>query len=186
MPLRSLPEYRQRLTADSPPSAFACLVRQSGYAPGLLTAMPSSCLRAFPLLFLSVLCSPEIESLLPAILAEHEQIALLDYHSSTVTLPSQCRSCCLAAVPALPSAPPEIDTLHRVIPGLALEIVYGLGHDAPVRKPPLTVAQCLLRFLRLHPATTAPATRYSGLPVDQAQLSPPRYCLGAVARAQLA
>lgn len=188
MPLGWLPEYRQRLAAGNLRGAFACLVSQAGYAPGSLMALPSWVLRAFPRLLLSGRCWPELEPLLPAILAEHEQIAQLDDGTAD-------RYAAIAAPvmllggrtsPAFSAA--GIDSLHRVIPGSALEIVDGLGHNAPVHKPPLTVAQCLLRFLRLPVATAASASapRASGLPVDQAQFPPPGDRLGAVAGAQLA
>jgi pimeloyl-ACP methyl ester carboxylesterase len=188
VPLGWLPEYRQRLAAGDPRGAFACLVSQGGYAPGPLTAMPFWCPRAFPRLFLSGRRWPEMEPLLPAILAEHEQIARLDDGTAdryaAIAVPVMLLGG--RTSPAFSAA--GIDILHRVIPGSVLEIVDGLGHDAPVRKPPLTVAQCLLRFLRRPSAVTATAraSRDSGLPVDQAQFPPPGDRLGAVAGAQLA
>jgi pimeloyl-ACP methyl ester carboxylesterase len=186
MPLGWLPEYRQRLAAGDPRGAFACMVSQAGYALSPLTATPFRCLRGFPRLLLSGRWWQEMKPLLPAILAEHEQIARLDDGTADRYAAIAAPVMLLGgrASPAFSFA--GIGTLHRVIPGSALEIVDGLDHDAPVRKPPLAVAQCLLRFLRMRSASTAPATRDSGLPVDQAQFPPPGDRLGAIAGAQLA
>jgi pimeloyl-ACP methyl ester carboxylesterase len=54
-----------------------------------------------------------------------------------------------------------IDALNCVIPGSAREIVDGLGHNAPARKPPLAVAQRILRFLR-PPSDSSQATERIG------------------------
>jgi pimeloyl-ACP methyl ester carboxylesterase len=156
VPLGWLAEYRERLDAGDSRGAFACLVSQAGYAPGSLTTMPPRALRAFLRLHTPRQLWQETEPLLNATLAENEQIARLDDGTADryadIVSPVMLLGGSLS--PAFSIA--GIDALNGIIAGSAVEIVDGLGHNAPVRRPPLAVAQRILRFLR-SPGRPGPA-----------------------------
>jgi pimeloyl-ACP methyl ester carboxylesterase len=161
IPLGWLAEYRQRLAAGDPRGAFACMISQAGYAPGSLTAMPPRVLRAFLRLHTPKQLWQETEPLLHAILAENEQIAYLDDGTADryADIGSPVMLLGGSMSPAFSIA--GIDALNCVIAGSAREIVDGLGHNAPARKPPLAVAQRILRFLR-PPSGSSQATERIG------------------------
>ena len=148
VPLGWLAEYRERLAAGDTRGAFACMIAQAGYAPASLTAMPPRALRAFLRLHTSRQLWQETEPLLPATLAENEQIARLDDGTADRYASVESPVMLLGGSMSPAFSLTGIDALNGIISGSRVEIVDGLGHGAPVRKPPLAVAQRILRFLR--------------------------------------
>ena len=78
IPVGWMPRYRERLAAGDSRGAFACFVRQAGFAPSALAMMPIWYARA---VLRVVIRQPQwrrIEPLLEQNLAEHEVVAHLD------------------------------------------------------------------------------------------------------------
>jgi pimeloyl-ACP methyl ester carboxylesterase len=73
-----IPRYRELLAACDSRGAFAAMVRHSGIAPTAIRKLPSSCVRLILRLAIRPHRWQEMQSLLKADLAEHEQIARLD------------------------------------------------------------------------------------------------------------
>jgi pimeloyl-ACP methyl ester carboxylesterase len=87
-----IPRYRELLTAGDSRGAFAAMVQRSGIAPKAIQWLPLSCVRLILRLAIRTHRWQEMQPLLEANLAEHEQIARLD--ETTVDRYSSARECC--------------------------------------------------------------------------------------------
>jgi pimeloyl-ACP methyl ester carboxylesterase len=168
MPVSWLGQYRRCLAAGDTLGAFAVMARGAGYAPALLARMPLSVVRAL------MYCIPssqwqQLEPLLPAALAENEQIAKLDAPTADrfASVTSQVLLLGGTKSPAAITTR-ALQALHGVIPGSELRLLTGLGHTAPEKKAPTALAEAAGRFLHssVGPAPTRKAvtTRLTGTP----------------------
>ena len=173
VPVSWLSEYRRLLAAGDTRGAFAVMARGAGHAPGMLARMPLGLVRAL------MYCLPnsqwrQLEPLLPAALAENEQIARLDAPTVGRFASVTARVLLLggAKSPALTSQ--ALQALHEVVPGSELELLDGLRHTAPETKKPVAVAEALGRFLHpsgdLTSAGDAAASRRYGKPPPTSSL----------------
>jgi pimeloyl-ACP methyl ester carboxylesterase len=143
MPVSWLGDYRQRLAAGDTRGAFAVMARGAGHAPAL-----PSLVRAL-MYGLPKSQWQQLEPLLPATLAENEQIARLDAPAAGRFASVTARVLLLGGT----KSPAAITTralqaLHEAIAGSELELLAGLRHTAPENKAPETVAETVSRFLR--------------------------------------
>jgi pimeloyl-ACP methyl ester carboxylesterase len=143
-----IPRYRELLAAGDGRGAFAEMVRGSGVAPRATSWLPLSCVRL--ILRLAILADrwEEMEPLLQANLAEHEQIARLD--DLTVDRYSSIRARVLLLGGA--KSPRFLTTelfeaLLQVIPRSNAELLDGLDHQGPDEKAPDLVADRVRRHL---------------------------------------
>ncbi len=147
MPVDWLGEFRRLLGLGDTRGAFAVMAHGAGHAPTVLARAPLGLVRAL------MYCLPgsqwrQLEPLLPAALAENEQIAKLD-------APDVSRFASIAAQVLLlggtesPVAitTPALQALHETIRGSQLRLLDRLRHTAPEQKSPETVAEPVTRFL---------------------------------------
>jgi hypothetical protein len=158
IPLGWIPRYRALLAAGDTRGAFAAMVRGAGGAPRALERMPLWYLELMLRLFVRGARWREIEALLEAGLAEHEQVAALDESTVDRYRDVTARVVLLGGG----KSPPHLTTtlfpqLTDTIPNCTSEIIAGLGHTAPDEKAPELVAQRVRHHL-----TTTEGPRVAG------------------------
>ena len=148
-----LPRYGHLLRTGDARGAFAWMVMGAGFAPTLIAKLPLWCVSVLMRLAIPRIRWREMEPLLPAHAREHEQVVRLDgaadrYSSvpSQVLLLGGARS-----PPAI--ARRSLDRLHEVIHDSTLELLDGLGHDAPSERAPQVVGERVRRWLQHRPVT---------------------------------
>jgi pimeloyl-ACP methyl ester carboxylesterase len=148
IPVGWLGEYRRLLAAGDTRGAFAIMARGAGHAPAILAGLPVGLVRAL-MYGLPRTQWQQLEPMLPAALAENEQIARLDAPTADRFGSITARVLLLGGT----RSPAAITTralraLHEVIPGSELKLLDGLRHTAPEHRAPHAVAEALLRFLQ--------------------------------------
>jgi pimeloyl-ACP methyl ester carboxylesterase len=141
--------YRERLAARDPWGAFATMARGAGAAPPALERMPLWSVKLILRLFIKQQQWQQIEPLLHATLAEHEQVAALDdttldrYQTiaARVLLLGGANSRWFARTGLLAHLP-------DAIPNCTGELINGLDHTAPDEKAPELIAHRVRRHLR--------------------------------------
>ncbi len=142
VPVGWMPRYRELLAAGDTRGAFASMVRQSGGGPKALAKMPSWYLRLILRLVIRRRQWQEMEPLLEANLAEHEQVARLDEGTVERYSSITARVLLLGGRKSPPFLTTELfESLQRTIPDSVAEILHGLGHTAPDEKAPERVAE---------------------------------------------
>ena len=148
IPVGWLADYRQRLDVGDTRGAFAVMARGAGHAPAPLARLPLGLIRA---VMYGIPGShwQQLQALLPAALAENEQIAQLDAPTADRFASITARTLLLGGTKS-PAAitTSALQALHDVIPGSQLELLDGLRHTAPHEKSPAAVADALSRFLQ--------------------------------------
>jgi pimeloyl-ACP methyl ester carboxylesterase len=143
-----MPRYRELLSADDPRGAFAAMVRQSGFAPRPLAKMPLSSVRAILRLAIRKHEWQQMEPLLEANLAEHEQVRRLDDGTVDRYTSITARVLLLGGQKSPTFITSDLlNALADTIPAADAEILEGLDHTAPDTKAPDLVAQRVCRFL---------------------------------------
>lgn len=143
---RWLDGYQHRLEAGDRRGAFAWMVKNAGFAPRPLAAMPLWCVRLLLRLALRGPKWERMDHLLEANLVEHRLQAKLD-------APDLSRFATIAARTVLiggeesPDAigRPLLDELAGVIEDCAVVLLRGLGHLAPEDDPARVAAALLNR-----------------------------------------
>jgi pimeloyl-ACP methyl ester carboxylesterase len=144
-----MPRYRALLEAGDTRGAFASMVRQSGFAPALLTNMPQWFLRSMLRIGIRGQQWQQVEPLLEPNLAEHDQVARLDDGTLERYRSIGARVLLLGGQQSPPFITTELfDGLTRTIPDSAVEILDGLDHTAPDTKAPGVVAERIREHLR--------------------------------------
>lgn len=142
IPLAWMELYRERLTAGDPRGAFAAMVRGAGGAPPALERMPLWYVKLILRLFLKQDHWRQIEPLLEAGLAEHEEVAALDETSVDRYQNITARVRLLGGGKSRPFATTRLfDQLTGTIPNSTSELIDGLDHTAPDEKAPGQVAE---------------------------------------------
>jgi pimeloyl-ACP methyl ester carboxylesterase len=142
IPLGWIPRYRALLAAGDRRGAFAAMVRGAGGAPPALERMPLWYVKLMLRLFMRSTRWRQIDPLLEAGLAEHEQVAALDesnadrYRDITAGVVllggGKSRSHLTTTL---------IEQITATIPNSTSEIIVGLDHTAPDEKAPDLVAE---------------------------------------------
>jgi hypothetical protein len=141
--------YRQRLADGDPRGAFAAMVRGAGGAPRALERMPLWYVKLILRLFIRKQQWRQIEPLLPAGLAEHEQVVALDDTTARRYQAITARVLLLGGGKSRSLATTGLfDQLTATIPHSSSELIDGLNHTAPDEKAPHVVADRLRRHLR--------------------------------------
>jgi pimeloyl-ACP methyl ester carboxylesterase len=144
-----IPRYRELLAAGDSRGAFASMVRGIGAAPVPIGRLPLPCVRLILRLAISRERWQQMEPLLEASLAEHEQIALLDEETVDRYSSITARVLLLGGKKSPRRATTELfEALQRVIPDSEAEIIDGLDHEAPEEKAPDLVAERVRQFVR--------------------------------------
>jgi pimeloyl-ACP methyl ester carboxylesterase len=148
LPLGWLARYRELLDRGDARGAFTCMVRQAGFAPAMLSRMPSWCARAILALVVRGQQWQAMKALLRTHLLEGEQAALLDGDASRFsTIDSRVLLLAGAKSPASITMGPML-AIQAVIAGSTFELMQGLGHTAPDDQAPQRVAERVLQFSR--------------------------------------
>jgi pimeloyl-ACP methyl ester carboxylesterase len=143
-----IPRYRERLSAGDTWGAFASMVRDSGAAPAAVGKLPLWCVRLILRLAIKRRRWREMEPLLEANLAEHEQIARLDAATVDRYASIKARVLLLGGQKSRRFITTELfDALQRTIPSSDAEILEGLDHLAPDERAPEVVADRVSRHL---------------------------------------
>jgi pimeloyl-ACP methyl ester carboxylesterase len=149
LPLGWMELYRQRLADGDPRGAFAAMVRGAGGAPRALERMPLWYVKLILRLFIRKQQWRQIEPLLPAGLAEHEQVVALDDTTARRYQAITARVLLLGGGKSRSLATTGLfDQLTATIPHSSSELIDGLNHTAPDEKAPHVVADRLRRHLR--------------------------------------
>ncbi|HYZ30614.1 MAG TPA: alpha/beta hydrolase [Thermoleophilaceae bacterium] len=148
LPLGWIAGYRERLAAGDGRGAFAVMVRGAGGAPPALERMPLWYVRLVLRLFIRGEQWRDIEPLLEAGLAEHEQVLAASdkdvYRYRAIT----ARVVLLAGGKSRARYTEALSTrLAAVIPNSVSELIEGLDHLAPSEKAPDLVAERVRRQL---------------------------------------
>jgi pimeloyl-ACP methyl ester carboxylesterase len=147
IPASWMPRYRQMLASGDTRGAFACMVRQSGFAPNPLSVMPLWYTRAVLRVVIRAQQWRQMEPLLGSNLAEHEQVISLDDGTVDRYASISARVLLLGGQQSPSFITTDLfDVLCRTIPGSAAEILDGLGHDAPEGKAPDVVGERVRQF----------------------------------------
>lgn len=148
IPLGWMEPYRERLAAGDPRGAFAAMVRGAGNAPAPLERMPLWYVKLILRLFIRQQQWRQIEPLLKAGLAEHEQVAALDDTTAQRFRTIAARVLLLGGGKSRPLSTTKLfDQLTATIPNSSSELIEGLDHTAPDEKAPDVVAGRLRRYL---------------------------------------
>jgi len=151
IPLGWMQPYRERLLAGDPRGAFAAMVQGAGGAPPAVERMPLWYIKLVLRLFIRGQHWRDIEALLDAGLAEHEQVQALDQPTVERYQTIGSRVHLLGGSKSRPQFTSRLfETLQTVIPNCTSELIVGLDHLAPDDKAPTTVAEHVLRQLRDH------------------------------------
>ena len=142
IPLGWIPRYRALLAAGDTRGAFAAMVRGAGGAPPALARMPLWYVKLMLRLFIRGARWRDIDALLEAGVAEHEQIAALDESTVDRYRDVTARVVLLGGG----KSPSHLTTtlfqqLTATIPTCTSEIIIGLGHTAPDEKAPDLIAE---------------------------------------------
>jgi len=146
-----MPRYAQLLADGDTRGAFACMVREAGFAPQAVGKLPTWYLRAVLRLVIRRRRWQHMEPLLESNLAEHQQVVRLD---STVERYASIKSrVLLMGGTESPEGItiPALDALHEVIPGSMMDIVHGLDHLTPTAKKPELLGERLRSFVGPEP-----------------------------------
>lgn len=132
--------YRERLAADDPYGAFVYFIRGSGGAPAFVAKMPHWYLRFAMRVGFRGESWRRMRPLLPANLAEHEQLAaqvgrLPEFAAVTAPVLILCGS------RTAPSIRAEFAALRDALPNGTLETLDGLNHFGPEGKSAAVVAE---------------------------------------------
>jgi pimeloyl-ACP methyl ester carboxylesterase len=149
IPLGWMDPYRERLAAGDPRGAFAAMVRGAGGAPPALERMPLWYVKLMLRLFIKQQQWRQIEPLLEAGLAEHEQVAALDDTTVDRYQPLTARVLLLGGGKSRSFATTRLfEQLTATIRNSTSELIDGLNHTAPDEKAPDVVAERVRRHLR--------------------------------------
>jgi pimeloyl-ACP methyl ester carboxylesterase len=149
IPLGWMELYRERLAAGDPRGAFAAMVRGAGGAPPVLERMPLWYVKLMLRLFVKQRHWRQIEPLLAAGLAEHEQVAALDDATIDRYQPITARVLLLGGGKSRSFATTRLfEPLTATIRNSTSELIDGLNHTAPDEKAPDVVAERVRRHLR--------------------------------------
>jgi hypothetical protein len=125
------------------------MVRGAGGAPPALERMPLWYVKLMLRLFIKQQQWRQIEPLLEAGLAEHEQVAALDDTTVDRYQPLTARVLLLGGGKSRSFATTRLfEQLTATIRNSTSELIDGLNHTAPDEKAPGVVAQRVLRHLR--------------------------------------
>jgi pimeloyl-ACP methyl ester carboxylesterase len=149
VPLGWMRLYRERLAAGDPRGAFAAMVRGAGGAPPALERMPLWYVKLILRVFIKRTQWRQIEPLLEAGLAEHEQVAALDDMTVDRYQAITARVLLLGGGKSRSFATTRLfDQLTATLPDSSHELIDGLDHVAPDEKAPDVVAERVRRHLR--------------------------------------
>jgi len=141
IPLGWMPRYRALLAADDKRGAFAAMVRGAGGAPPALERMPLWYVKLMLRLFIKGHQWRQIEPLLEAALAEHEQVAALDADTVDRYRTITARVVLLGGRKSRSQfTTTPFNQLTATIPSCTSELIVGLDHTAPDEKAPALVA----------------------------------------------
>jgi pimeloyl-ACP methyl ester carboxylesterase len=148
IPLGWMDLYRTRLAAGDTRGSFAAMVRGSGGAPPVLERMPLWYVKLMLRLFIKQQQWRQIEPLLEAGLAEHEQVAARDDTTVERYRTITARVLLLGGGKSRSFATTSLfDQLTTKIPNTTSELLDGLDHTAPDEKAPDVVAERVRRHL---------------------------------------
>jgi pimeloyl-ACP methyl ester carboxylesterase len=149
IPLGWLDSYRQLLAAGDARGAFAAAARGAGAAPPALERMPLWCVKQILRLFIKQQQWRQIEPLLAAGVAEHEQVAALDAPTADRYQAIAARVLLLGGAKSRWFARTGLlDQLPAAIPNCTSELIEGLDHTAPDDEAPEAVADRVRQHLR--------------------------------------
>jgi pimeloyl-ACP methyl ester carboxylesterase len=149
IPLAWMDLYRERLAAGDRRGAFAAMVRGAGGAPAALERMPLWYVKLILRLFIQQQQWRQIEPLLAAGLAEHEQVAALDDATVDRYQPITARVLLLGGGKSCSFATTRLfEQLTPTIRNSTSELIDGLNHIAPDEKAPDVVAERVRHHLR--------------------------------------
>ena len=142
IPLGWIARYRALLAAGDARGAFAAMVRGAGGAPPALERMPLWYVKLMLRLFIRGARWREIDALLEAGLAEHEQVAALDERTVDRYRDVTARVVLLGGGKSRSHLTTTLfRQLTASIPNCTSEIIAGLDHTAPDEKAPDLVAE---------------------------------------------
>lgn len=148
IPAGWVPGYRQMLASGDTRGAFACMVRQSGFAPKPLSLMPLWYARAVLRVVIRAQQWRRMEPLLGSHLAEHEQAVSVDDGTVDRYASISARVLLLGGRRSPSFITTDLfDQLCHTIPHSVADILDGLEHDAPVGKPAGVVGERVRQFL---------------------------------------
>jgi len=141
IPLGWIPRYRALLAAGDRRGAFAAMVRGVGGAPPALERMPLGYVKLMLRLFIKEDRWRQIDPLLEAGLAEHEQVAALDQRTADRYRDVTARVVLLGGGKSRPHLTTTLfEQLTATIANCSDELIAGLDHTAPDEKAPELVA----------------------------------------------
>ena len=140
-----VPKYKAFLARGDMRGAFTCMVREAGYAPKLMSAVPFAISRALLRMAIRGRAWRRIESLLPSHVAEHEQVLRLDSTAEAY------RSVAVEVLLLSGSTTPgfvarDLRALNAILPSSQLSILPGLGHAAPTGGAAARIAERVRGF----------------------------------------
>jgi pimeloyl-ACP methyl ester carboxylesterase len=142
IPLGWIPRYRALLAAGDRRGAFAAMVRAAGGAPPALERMPLWYVKLMLRLFITEDRWRQIDPLLEAGLAEHEQVAALDQSTADRYQDVTARVVLLGGGKSRPHLTTDLfEKLTATMPNSTSELIAGLDHTAPDDKAPERVAE---------------------------------------------
>jgi pimeloyl-ACP methyl ester carboxylesterase len=148
IPLGWIRRYRALLVAGDRRGAFAAMVRGAGGAPPALERMPLWYVKLMLRLFIKEDRWRQIEPLLEAGLAEHEQVAALDQSTADRYRDVTARVVLLGGGKSRPHHTTALfEQLTATIPNCTSELIAGLDHTGPDEKAPDLVAERARRHL---------------------------------------
>jgi pimeloyl-ACP methyl ester carboxylesterase len=143
-----IPRYRELLSAGNNRGAFATMVRGSGAAPAAMRRLPLSCAKLILRLAIRPHRWQEMEPLLEANLAEHEQIARLDDATVDRYATVTARVLLLGGQKSPGFVTTDLfEELRQAIPNSDAEVIPGLDHRGPDETAPDLVAERICRHL---------------------------------------
>ena len=143
-----IPRYRELLSAGDDRGAFATMVRESGAAPAAMRTLPLSCAKLVLRLAIRPHRWQEMQPLLEANLAEHEQIARLDDATVDRYATVTARVLLLGGQKSPGFVTTDLfEELRQAIPDSDAEIIPGLDHQGPDEKASDLVAERIRRHL---------------------------------------
>jgi pimeloyl-ACP methyl ester carboxylesterase len=142
IPLGWIARYRALLAAGDRRGAFAAMVRGAGGAPPALERMPLWYVKLMLRPFIKEDRWRQIDPLLEAGLAEHEQVAALDQSTADRYRDVTARVVLLGGGKSRPHLTTTLfEQLTATIANCTSELIVGLDHTAPDEKAPDLVAE---------------------------------------------
>jgi pimeloyl-ACP methyl ester carboxylesterase len=142
IPLGWITRYRALLAAGDRRGAFAAMVRGAGGAPPALERMPLWYVKLMLRLFIKEDRWRQIDPLLEAGLAEHEQVAALDQSTADRYRDVTARVVLLGGGKSRPHLTTTLfEQLTATIANCTSELIAGLDHTAPDDKAPKLLAE---------------------------------------------